>query len=200
MKVMPSPSHPAPLVPGRRALLLASALCFVGAAQAAGGTKLTFNFDAGPEFGSTPFVQTSGGVSATVSATGRGYSLQRANVLGWTPKGFSGLIVYPNSIDASDLIFAFSHPLSTFSIKFAPEEYGCDSSATLQVQAWRGDILVGTATGQAKHPGTWPTGQLVFKSAKPFDTVVVHYLLPPPTGGDWGSIFLADMMKVTLAP
>ena len=120
MRVTPNPRHPAPAAPGRRALLLASALCFIGAAQAAGGTKLNFNFDAGPEFALTPFVQSSGGVSATVSATGQGYSLQRANVLGWTPKGFSGLIVYPNSINASDLIIAFSHPLLAFSIKFAP--------------------------------------------------------------------------------
>ena len=30
--------------------------------------------------------------------------------------------------------------------------------------------------------------------------MVVHYDKPPITGGDWGPIFMADNMEVTLAP
>jgi hypothetical protein len=36
-------------------------------------------------------------------------------------------------------------------------------------------------------------------SPQGFDTVVVHYDAPPPTGGDWGPIFMADYMVVTIA-
>jgi hypothetical protein len=179
-------------------LLLGSAL--VGVCQTVAAAGLMFDFDAGPVHTSTPFSQTVSGVTAQFTASGQGFSIQPADTLGWTPKGFSGLAVYPNSVYPSDLTVSFSQPLRVFQIKFAPEEYACDSSATMQIQAFRSGVLVGTATAHAPHPGTWPTGLLKIKPGKPFDTVVIHYLSPPPTGGDWGPIFMADKMKVGLAP
>ena len=40
------------------------------------------------------------------------------------------------------------------------------------------------------------SGQL----GSPFNEVVVHYQSPPPTGGDYGTIFVADNMTVTPVP
>ena len=119
--------------------------------------------------------------------------------LGFTPAGFSGLSIYPDSVFAADLLVSFSQTITDFSIMYAPEEYACDSSATMRVTAYMGSTLVGTNTTTADPPGTWPTGTLTFSSTLGFDNVVVHYDSPPPTGGDWGPIFMADNMIVTTA-
>ncbi len=57
----------------------------------------------------------------------------------------------------ADLIVDFSTPLTDFSILYAPEEYACDSSATMRVTAYLNGALVGTATTNAQA-GTWPIG------------------------------------------
>jgi hypothetical protein len=38
---------------------------------------------------------------------------------------------------------------------------------------------------------------LSFNSTQPFDNIVIHYDAPPPTGGDYGPIFMADNLVVT---
>jgi hypothetical protein len=54
-------------------------------------------------------------------------------------------------------------------------------------------------TTTAPNPGTWPTGTLSFNTALTFDSVVIHY--DSSNGAtDWGPIFMADNMNVTLAP
>ena len=100
---------------------------------------------------------------------------------------------------AADLLISFTQPLSDFSILYAPEEYACDSSALMRVTAYRNNVFVGTATMTADPPGTWPTATLGISLPLAFDRVVVHYDSPPPTGGDWGPIFMADNMLVTVA-
>jgi hypothetical protein len=142
---------------------------------------------------------TVGGITAQFTATGQGFSIQPANTMGFTPVGFSGLCIYPNSIYASDLMVSFSTELTDFSILYAPQELACDSSATMRVTAYRDSVLVGTATTNAAA-GTWPTETLRFSSIQGFNRVVVHYDKPPVTGGDYGSIFMADNMVVTPAP
>ncbi len=111
--------------------------------------------------------------------------------------GFSGLSIFPNSINASDLSVGFSQTLTDFSILYAPEEYATDSSATMRVTSYMNGAFVGTNTTTASPPGTWPSATLSFSSAQPFNSVVVHYDAPPPTGGDYGPIFMADNMAVT---
>jgi hypothetical protein len=118
--------------------------------------------------------------------------------MGFTPAGFSGLCIYPNSVFAADLAITFSTPLTDFSILYAPEEYGCDTSATMRVTTYRDNTLVGTATTNAQA-GTWPSEILQFHSAQPFNRVVVHYAAPP-SGENWGPIFMADNMLVTPIP
>jgi hypothetical protein len=67
----------------------------------------------------------------------------------------------------------------------------------MRVTAYLGGVLEGTATMTADPPGTWPTATLTISLPAGFDSVVVHYDAPPPTGGDWGPIFMADNMAVT---
>jgi len=161
--------------------------------------SVLFDFANAPQYSPLPINLTVGGVTAHFSATGQGYSIQMYNCQGLSPVGFSGLCIYPSSVFAADLIVDFSAPLTDFSILYAPEEYACDSSATMRVTAYLNAALVGTATTNAQA-GTWPTETLRFSSPQTFNHVVVHYDAAPATGGDYGPIFMADNMAVTPAP
>lgn len=170
-----------------------SSVCSVPCAQ------VIFDFDNAPYRSSLPLSVTVAGLTAQLSATGQGYSIQAAGVLGFTPLGFSGYVIYPNSVFLADLSITFSQTIDSFSILCAPEEYACDSSATLRATGYRNGVFVATNTTSAPNPGTWPTATLILSSPQAFDTVIVHYDAPPPTGGDWGPIFMADYMVVTIA-
>lgn len=164
------------------------------------GQNIYYSFDDLTAHSGLPIDDTISGVTAHLSATNAGFSIQQANALGFTPTGFSGNCVYPNSVFAADLQIGFSHDLNSFSIMYAPEEYACDSSATMRVTAYWNGAYVGTATTTAPVPGTWPTGTLSFSTASGrFNYVVVHYDSAPPTGGDWGPIFMADNMRISIA-
>ena len=118
-------------------------------------------------------------------------------MLGFTPEGFSGLCIFPSTIYESDLLVSFDTQLTSASILYAPEEYGTDSSCTMRMTAYLGTTYVGTNTHQIPNGGTWPSGTLSFSSTSPFDNIVIHYDAPPPTGGDYGPIFMADNLVVT---
>ena len=182
----------------RASLIVAGALCLL--AVRADAQSVLFDFDTLPPHSGLPASYTVGGITASMSATGDGFSIQPANTMGFTPVGFAGNCVYPNGIAAADLLVSFSTPLTSFSILYAPQELGCDDSATMRVTAYMSGALVGTATTTAANPGTWPSETLAFSSAQPFDSVVVHYDARPPTCGDWGPIFMADNMQVTPVP
>ena len=175
-------------------VVLASILLVRAQAQ-----SVLFNFENAPQYTPLPINLTVGGVTAHFSATGQGYSIQLYNCQGLSPVGFSGLCIYPSSVYGADLIVDFSLPLTDFSILYAPEEYACDSSATMRVTAYLNSTLVGTTTTNAQA-GTWPSETLQFSSAQTFNRVIVHYDAPPVTGGDYGPVFMADNMVVTPAP
>jgi hypothetical protein len=158
--------------------------------------SIVFDFNDALAHTPLPIDSTRSGITAHFSASGQGYSIQDAGVLGFTPAGFTGNAIYPNSVYAADLMVGFSKQLTSFSIMYAPEEYACDSSATLRVTGYLGATFVATATTTAPVPGTWPTGVLTLNPSRGFDNVVVHYDSGPPTGGDWGPIFMADNMVV----
>ncbi|MBL8877501.1 MAG: hypothetical protein JNG88_00150 [Phycisphaerales bacterium] len=160
---------------------------------------VAFNFDNAPVHTSLPVDVTVAGLMAHLTATGSGFSIQPANTMGFTPAGFDGLCIYPNSVFPADLLISYSRPLTYFSILYSPQELGCDDSARMRVTAYRAGQQVATATTSAPQPGTWPTGNLELTSATPFDSVTVHYDSRPPTCQDWGPIFLADNMVVTQA-
>jgi len=165
----------------------------------AAGT-IVFDFDDAPLHTGLPIDLTSGGVTAHLSGTGSSYSVQRADALGFAPAGFFGYCLYPGGVFAADLHVAFSEPMSDFSILYSPQELGCDDSATLRVTAFLGGAQVGTQTTTAENPGTWPSATLALNVPSGFDSVVVHYDARPPTCQDWGPIFLADNMTVSLSP
>jgi hypothetical protein len=177
-----------------RTSVLIAAVLFLMPARAG---AVLFDFDNAPQYAGLPIDVTVDGITAHLSATGSGFSVQAAGVLGFTPTGFSGLCIYPNSIYAADLLISFSTPITDFSIMYAPEEYGCgDNSATMRVTGYSGTTNVGTNTTTAPVPGTWPTGTLTLSAAQGFDNVVVHYDSPPACT-DIGPIFMADNMNVT---
>ncbi len=178
-------------------------LTFVAAlltAQAAAAPVL-FDFDNAAPHQSLPLDLTVGGVTAHLSATGQGFSIQdTVQVIGVLPVGFSGLGITPNGVFPADLIVSFpTTTLTDFSIKFAPQDLNTDSSATLRITASLNGTLVGTNTAVTDYQGTWPSGTLTFSSPQTFNNLVIHYDRPPPTGGDYGVIFAADNMFVTPA-
>jgi len=158
-----------------------------------------FDFDSAPIHTSLPIRLTVGTVTADFTASGSGFSIQPANTMGFTPVGFGGLCIYPNSVFAADLTITFDQALNDFTMMYAPQELACDSSAIMRVTAWKDAILVGSSLTTAPVPGTWPTGTLAFSSSFGFNRVVVHYERAPGGGGDWGPIFMADNMDVTVA-
>jgi hypothetical protein len=146
-----------------------------------------FTFDDLPPHTSLPSDYTVDGLTAHFSGTGQGFSIQPADALGFTPSGFGGLSIYPNSIYAADLLVSFSQSLSGFSILYAPEEYGSDRSAIMRVTAYLNGKYVGTNTTTAPNPGPWPTGPLTFDSAsRDDDPGLLRNRLPgiSPQAGD----------------
>jgi len=163
------------------------------------GQAVLFDFNTAPVQTSLPIDLTVDGITAHFSATGSGYSIQQCNVLGFTPVGFTGLSIYPNSVFAADLLISFNQPISDFSLLYSPQELGCDDSATMRVTAYWNTTLVGTNTATVPSPGTWPTGTLSCTFPAGFTNVVIHYDHRPPTCQDYGVIFMADNMQVTPA-
>jgi hypothetical protein len=172
-----------------------ASFCLPATAQ----TVVPFNFDNAPLHASLPLNVVEGGVTAALSATGQGYSIQDSSAP-VAPVGFTGRFIYPNSIYAADLLIGFSQTVTAFSIQYSPQELGCDDSCTMRVTAFRNNVPVGTNTTTVQSPGTWPVGTLGCTFVQGFDRVVVHYDAPPPTCQDYGVIFIADNMSITLAP
>lgn len=205
LELLSSPAERRTELKARHVTVAIVALALGAAAPA---QSVLFDFESG-QFTGTPLDQLSGGVRAHIVGTGSGYSIQNiAQVIGLYPTGFSDLGLSPNSVFAADLLISFSNqttgtPLSLtdFGILAAPQELACDSSATLRISAYNGASLVGFADRTAPVLDTymWPTIDVNFSSAQPFDNVVVHFQAPPPTGGDYGVIFVADNMNITLA-
>ena len=164
-----------------------------------GAQTVTFDFENASQYSPLPISLTVGGITAHFSANPLyyNYSIQRADVLGFTPAGFAGLCIAPSGVYASDLLISFDRALSDASILYAPEEYATDSSCTMRITAYYGDRFVATATHTIDPPGTWPSGILGLTAPEPFTQVVIHYDKPPVTGGDYGPIFMADNLAVT---
>lgn len=158
---------------------------------------VTYDFDNAPAHSSFPLDLTINGLGAHFTGN---YSIQTCDALGFTPVGFSGLCVYPNSVFASDLVIDFSEMLKDFSVLYAVSELACNSSATMRVTAYRDGVFAGTNTMNAT-PGTYPTATLAIVAPSGFNRAVVHWDAPGSGCQDYGPIFLADIVTVTrLAP
>lgn len=172
----------------------ALALSLVAAAH---GQSVLFDFNSTPYFTPLPLDVTAGGITAHLAGTGQGFSIQQAGAFGFTPAGFSGNCIMPNSVYAADLVIGFSTVLAECSIMFSTQELECDTAATMKATAYLNGSLVGSSTAQAAPPGTWPTGTLAVSAAQGFNSVVVHYQSAPPGCSDYGVIFMADNLIVT---
>jgi hypothetical protein len=172
------------------------------AGEAGAQTSVYYDFDNAPVHSPLPVTLTVDGVTAHLSGNPSyyNYSIQPADSLGFTPAGFSGLCIYPSSINKCDLLIAFDSTLLTdLSVLYAPQELSTDSSCTMRLTAFLGGTQVATTTHQSQYQGTWPSDTLAIHSASPFDNVVIHYDKAPPTGGDYGVIFMVDNLQVTTA-
>jgi len=178
-------------------LFIAFFFCLFAIVSTASAQLVLFDFDNSPLNGSLPIYQTAGGITAHLSATGQNYSIQNANVLGFTPPGFAGRIIYPNSIYIADILVHFDHALTDFSIMCCTQELACDDAATVRVTAYLNGTLVGHSDRMAVCPCTWPVDTLMYSFSQGFDSVVVHYQSNPPTCQDYGDVLLFDNMRVT---
>ncbi|HPO92013.1 MAG TPA: hypothetical protein PL072_00955 [Phycisphaerales bacterium] len=162
---------------------------------------VAFDFDNAPAYTLLPATLTSGPLGATLSATGGGFLFQSDSGVSFHPAGMTGVFLAPASVFASDLQVDFTRSLTSFSIRYSPQELGCDTSATMRATAYLRGALVGSATAIAPQPGTWPLGVLTYDAPAglEFDRVVVHYDARPATCQDWGPIFFADDMVVRMA-
>lgn len=160
-----------------------------------------FDLDNGPVDASLPVDLAVDGLGAHFWATGpSNYRVLPATDGDFPLEGFYGLCIFPDTDTESDLEIDFDQPLGFFSIMYAPNEVGCDDTATMRLTAFLDGVYVGTSTSMAAAPGDWPTGILSFSSDQAFDQVVIHYDSPPPTCQDWAPAFAVDNMLVTLAP
>jgi hypothetical protein len=157
---------------------------------------VTFDFDNAPVHTPLPIDLTLNGLTAHVTG---GYSIQPVGTVGISPAGFSGLCVYPNSVFQADLGIGFSQVLTDFSILYAVDELGCDTSARMRVNALMNGVVVGTNTMVAPVPGTYPSATLSIVAPTGFNSVVVHWDAPGSGCQDYGPIFLADNVTVTRA-
>jgi hypothetical protein len=175
----------------------AALLCLCASART---QRIWFDFDSAPLYRPLPVDVTAGGITAHLSATGQGYSIQSSSTVPIVPAGFRGRFLYPSSVFPADLLVSFSQTVNGFSILYSPQELGCDDSCRMRVTAYLGMAFVGTNTVTARYPGTWPSETLSCTFPQGFDRVVVHYDQRPPTCRDWGPIFLADNMSVLVGP
>ena len=173
--------------------------------EAASAQPVLFDFD-NPALLQTslPLDITQSGLTAHLSATGAGYSIQDPlQTILMLPAGFSAYGLSPNSVFLADLLVRFDVPLSDFSIMVAPQELTCDTTATLRVTGYLGTTFVATATVFAPPtdpppPYMWSSSTLSLSASQGFDHLVVHYDSPPPSPcGDYGPIFVADNMYAT---
>jgi hypothetical protein len=169
--------------------LLAISLAVALGGRVAAAQPVLFDFDGANVGSPLPLDQTVGAVTAHLSSTGAGYSIQSA-CAGVTPTGFAGHWLCPSSIYLADLTIDFSEPMKEFSI------LGCGSTATMRATGYLATSWVATNTTAAAEPGTWPSATLTLAAAG-FDRVVVHYDAAPPFDCDYGTIFMADNLSVT---
>jgi hypothetical protein len=117
-------------------ILCLALFCFslIGLFSKATAQTVLFDFDNAPLGSSLPIDQSAGGITAHLAATGQGFSIQEANVLGFTSSGFSGRIIYANRNNPSDLLIGFDQIMTDFLIMYSPQELSCDNSATIKLE------------------------------------------------------------------
>jgi uncharacterized protein (TIGR03437 family) len=165
---------------------------------------VTFDFDTGtPALSrgqSTPFDQTSGGVTARFSSpSGSGFSIQSDASTGWKMSKFSGNYLYANSLSSNVLDIKFSQQLTSITLTFATADFQqVEVPTTIQLTAYL-DSNTTPAVGSATAHGTYasdtmPMGTLSFNSGgRPFNLVEITI----PRQALAASNFFVDNVTVT---
>ena len=164
---------------------------------------VTFDFDTGtPVLGrgqSTPFDQTSSGVTASFSASsGGGYSIQSGSSTGWKMSRFSGNYLYPNSLSTGALDIRFNRQLTSISLTFATADFQqVEVPTPIKLTAYQqpDGTAVGSATAHGSYAGdTMPMGVISFKAGAQTFNAVEIVIPPQPLAA---SNFLVDNIVVT---
>jgi hypothetical protein len=153
-----------------------------------------FSFDDAPIFTSLPVALSSNGLGAYLDGGFYNYAIQHANAYGFTPLGFDGRSIYPNSVFQQDLTIDFDLPIVDFSILYGADEIGCDDTSVMRATAYLDEVQVATNTAMVPVPGTYPTGTLSVTEPGGFNRVVIHYDRAPIRCQDYGRIFWLDNM------
>lgn len=173
-------------------------------ASSAKAQTVTFDFDTGTPAltrgQSTPFDQTSGGITARFSSpSGPAFSIQSDASTGWKMSKFSGNYVYANNQNKNVLDIKFSQQLSSISLTFATADFQqVEVPTTLQLTAYldsTGTPAVGSASAHGTYASdTMPMGTLSFSSGgQPFNLVEIS--IPyQPLGA---AAFFVDNITVT---
>ncbi len=191
-------------------LTLSSLAVFtLGTVFAATAVSATFDFDTGlpalNPYGSTPFGQTATGVTANFSS---GFSVQNLNSLGAnsvvmasTNSYFSGLFLWPNTVNRDNLTITFDANITSITMYFKTAELRDpnpgSTGSPISLAAYTGSSLVGspaTAYGNETVYNTYPEGTLAYNSGgQPFTSVVIFL---PSTQTQGASGFIIDNITV----
>lgn len=165
----------------------------------------TFDFDTGtPPLSagmSTPFNQTSGGITAAFSSPtvgAGGFSIQTDSTTQFHMSKFSGNYLYPNSVYSPALDIVFNQQLTNISFTFATADFQqVEVPTTIQLTAYQDSTAttpIGSATAHGKYGSdTMPMGTLTFSSTTSFNVVEINIPWAPLAASD----FLADNFIVT---
>lgn len=166
---------------------------------------VTFDFDTGTPAltngQTTPFGQTSGGLTAQFSATNDpAFSVLSVASGPWILSRFSTNFLAPNLL-LSVLEIQFSQPVTNITVSFATFDFqDILVPTTIELGAYATSTAttpLGTATGQGTYtPGdSMPMGAVAFNSSTPFQVVRIS-LVPTPQGA---TAFLVDNITVQAA-
>ena len=180
-------------------------LCLALPRPAASQGSATFNFDTGNPVltlgQSTPFDQSSGGLSAHFSSpAGSAYQVQSDLTTGWRMSRFSGKYLYDVDLTRDVLTIKFTQRLNSITLTFATPDFEIEVPSTIRLTAYldsNATPAVGSASAHGTYAGdTMPTGTLSFNSGgQPFN--LVEITIPPAPGG--ASAFFVDNVTVTTA-
>lgn len=169
------------------------------------GQTVTFDFDNGmPPLAagqSTPFDQTSGGITARFSSpSGAAFSIQTDSSTGWKMSRFSGKYLSSNNLNLNTLVIRFSQPASGIALTFATSDFHqAETTTSVQLTASMdvSGAIVGSGTARGTYGGdTMPTGTLSFQSSgSPFNIAEITI----PRQALAASSFLIDNVTVTPA-
>lgn len=171
-----------------------------------------FDFDTGspslPTGKSTPFDQTSSGVTAHFSSPSdpAAFSVQNYNTTFLTLPQLSNNYLYQNNLLKTSLHVRFSREITGITLSFATTDYHgvgeVEEPTAIKLTAYMdsmGTPAVGSATARGVFPEgyTYPQGTLSFDSGgQPFNMVEIG-LLYQPKGG---TSFFIDNIVVTTLP